>query len=60
MRAQVGGDGYPEFARRQFDLVVHGTVADTVVVDGLQRSLDDGRVTLSNDGTAFTVGFEVG
>ncbi len=60
VRAEVGGDGYAEFVRSQFDLVVHGTIADTVVVDGVQRAFDNGRVTLPNDGKAFTVGFVAG
>jgi alpha-glucosidase len=53
--AEVDGDGYPEFARRQFELVVHGAVADTVVVDGVRRALVDGRVTVANDGNEFTI-----
>ncbi len=28
LRADVEGDGYPEFARQQFDVVVHGAVDD--------------------------------
>jgi alpha-glucosidase len=60
VRAEVGGDGYPSFVRRQFDLVVHGSVADSVVVDGSPRMLDNSRVTLSNDGKAFTVELQAG
>ena len=59
-RAEVGGAGYPAFARRQFDLVLHGAAADTLVVDGTQRAFDHGRVALPNDGKAFTVEFQAG
>src|SRR5258706_9818905 len=37
VRAEVDGNGYAEFARRQFELVIHGAVAETLVVDGTQR-----------------------
>ncbi len=55
LRADVAGDGYPAFARREFELVVHGAVTDAVVVDGTPRALDSGRLTFSNDGTPFTI-----
>jgi alpha-glucosidase len=58
LRAEVEGDGYPDFARRQFVLVIHGAVDGAIVVDGTQQAVDDGRVTLSNDGNAFTVEFQ--
>jgi len=57
LRAEVEGDGYPEFRRGEFELVVHGAVADTIVVDGTERSLDSGRLTLSNEGTPFMIRF---
>ena len=55
MRAEVDGEGYPEFARRQFDLVIHGPVSDTVLVDGSQREIAGGRIIVPNEGSAFTV-----
>ena len=58
VRADVEGGGYPTFIRRQFDLIVHGAVADAVVVDGTPRTLDGGRIALANDGLAFTVELE--
>jgi alpha-glucosidase len=60
LRAEVGGNGYPEFARRQFDLIIHGPVSDTVLVDGSRREIDGGRITLPNEGSAFTVEFLIG
>ena len=57
VRAEVDGDGYPTFARGQFDLVIHGAVTDNLLVDGTQRTIDDGRVRLPNNGNAFTVEF---
>lgn len=38
--AEVTGNGYEAFARRQFDLVVHGAVGDAVFVDGARLTLD--------------------
>ncbi len=50
VRAEVDGDGYPEFARRQFELIIHGPVSDTILVDGSQRALDGGRITAAERG----------
>ena len=47
--AEVDGDGYESFARDQFQIVVHGAVADAVVVDGTPQVLAHGRITLPND-----------
>jgi alpha-glucosidase len=55
VRALVDGDGYPDFARRQFDLIVHGSVADTVTVDGTDGELIDGRVALANNGNDVAI-----
>jgi alpha-glucosidase len=55
VRAEVDGDGYPTFVRHRFDLVVHGEVADDLIVDGTHQTLERGRVQLSNNGDAFTV-----
>ena len=55
VRAEVEGDGYPTFVRHRFDLVVHGAVADDVLIDGTGRTLEGGRIQLSNNGNAFTV-----
>jgi alpha-glucosidase len=57
LRAAVDGDGYPEFGRRGFDLVVHGAVGGTVVVDGAEHALEGGRLALPNEGTPFTLDF---
>jgi hypothetical protein len=45
VRASVEGDGYPEFAREAFELVVHGAPAGPFRID--------------NAGTGFDVSFEV-
>ena len=55
VRADVDGDGYPAFARHQFDLVIHGAVANDLLVDGSPQTIVHGRVTLPNDGNAFTI-----
>ncbi|MEA3186077.1 MAG: alpha-glucosidase, partial [Ilumatobacteraceae bacterium] len=60
LHAVVDGNGYPDFVRQQFELVIHGAVASTIVVDGTQRPLDGGRLTLPNDGNAFTIEFAAG
>jgi alpha-glucosidase len=44
LRAEVEGDGYPEFARQRFDVVVHGGSATAVRVDGATAPGDGRRV----------------
>jgi alpha-glucosidase len=60
MSAEVTGDGYQSFARREFDLVIHGAVADTIVVDGAPLTLDQGRLSVPNEGTPFSIEFHTG
>jgi alpha-glucosidase len=36
LSAAVAGDGFPEFRREAFDLVVHGAVVEEVTLDGEQ------------------------
>ncbi|HEX3089663.1 MAG TPA: DUF5110 domain-containing protein, partial [Ilumatobacteraceae bacterium] len=57
LRAEVDGDGYASFSRSDFDVVIHGSGTDAVVVDGTSQALTGGRLTVPNDGTPFTVEF---
>jgi alpha-glucosidase len=57
--AEVEGDGYPEFAREAFHIVLHGATPETVDVNGEDVAAPDGRVTFANAGTGFEVGFDV-
>jgi alpha-glucosidase len=59
LRAEVEGDGYPEFAREAFVLVVHGAAPATVTVDGEALEVRDGRVAIANAGTGFAAEFGV-
>ena len=59
LRADVDGDGYPEFAREAFRLVVHGAAPATVRLDGEGVAARDGRFVIPNAGTGFTAEFEV-
>jgi alpha-glucosidase len=54
LRAEVDGDGYPEFAREQFHLVVHGARPDSVEVAGRPVPEVEGRFVLPNAGEPFT------
>jgi alpha-glucosidase len=54
VRADVEGEGYPEFAREAFRLVVRGAVADRVRVDGRVVELDGDSVMFPNAGAGFT------
>jgi alpha-glucosidase len=55
LRADVDGDGYPEFARQAFHLVLHGADGATARLDGADAAVEDGRVAIPNAGTGFTV-----
>jgi alpha-glucosidase len=57
LRATVTGDGYPEFARERFVLVLHGADPSAVRVDGAEVSGADGRFEFDNSGTGFTIEF---
>jgi alpha-glucosidase len=59
VRAEVEGDGYPEFAREAFRLVVHGAAPAAVEVDGERVETRDGRVAIANAGTGFAVELDV-
>ena len=57
--AVVDGDGYPEFARRRFALVLHGAVPEMITVDGQTVTALDGRFVIDNAGTDFAAEFAV-
>lgn len=59
LRGETQGEGYPEFARRQFRIVLEGATPRTVRHDGAQVSYADGGVVLPNAGEALSVEFEV-
>jgi alpha-glucosidase len=59
LQATVAGDGYPEFARERFVLVLHGAAPDEVRVDGTPVTGSDGRFSFANAGTGFTAEFTV-
>jgi alpha-glucosidase len=54
LAATVDGDGYPEFAREAFELVLHGQAPAAIEAGGQQVPVRDGRARLANAGTAFT------
>jgi alpha-glucosidase len=55
VRAEVEGDGFPEFAREAFELVLHGAAPAAVEVDGERLRVRDGRVRIANAGTGFAL-----
>ena len=59
LRARVDGEGYPEFAREAFHLVVHGAAPASVRLDGTEVALADGRFVLPNGGTDLVVELEL-
>jgi alpha-glucosidase len=57
--AEVEGDGYPEFARQSFALVLHGADPDRVRLEGQEIERVDGRFTLPNEGVGFVLELDV-
>ena len=57
IRAEVTGDGYPEFARERFRLVLHGAAPRTIRLAGVDVSGDDRRFDVLNAGTGFVAEF---
>ncbi|GAA1242086.1 glycoside hydrolase family 31 protein [Oryzihumus leptocrescens] len=56
--ASVEGQGYPEFARQAFHLVVHGATPSAVTVDGTEVAVTDGSFRIPNTGNGFRASFE--
>jgi alpha-glucosidase len=59
LRAQVEGEGYPEFSRTAFHLVVRGAAPDTVRLEGVEIRRTGDRFVLPNSGGAFTAEFDL-
>ena len=55
LRADVDGEGYPEFAREAFRLVVHGAQPASVRLDGAGVHAVDGAFLLPNAGQGMVV-----
>ena len=53
LRAEADGDGYPEFRREAFRLVVHGAEPAAVHVDGVRVDAQDGGFLVPNRGGGF-------
>ncbi len=53
LSAEVEGDGYPEFARGAFHLVVHGADPESVEVNGAVIGRRDGQFVIANSGQPF-------
>jgi alpha-glucosidase len=64
LRAAVDGDGYPEFRRQAFRLVVHGAAPEQVQHDGVAVVAEEGAgarsFTLANSGQPFEVVLRAG
>ncbi len=57
--ARSEGDGYPEFARVAFDVVIHGATPDLLRVDGREHPGAGGRWYLPNTGQGFVIEFDL-
>jgi alpha-glucosidase len=53
LEATVSGQGFPEFARREFHIQFHGAACTTVQVNGEDLAPQSGRFVLANTGTKF-------
>jgi alpha-glucosidase len=59
LRASVDGDGYPEFARTAFHMIVHGAPPVSVRLDGHEVSPSAGGFVIPNTGGAFSLQFDL-
>jgi alpha-glucosidase len=53
VKAEVSGDGYPEFRRERFVLVLHGAAPETGHLDDAVIAGANGRFEIANRGTSF-------
>lgn len=58
LRAEVEGQGYPEFEREAFHLVLHGARPEGVLLDGAEAPVVHGRVVIPNTGEPFELTFD--
>jgi alpha-glucosidase len=54
INADVSGNGFPEFARQHFVVVLHGAASDAATLDDVMIIGTNGRFELPNTGTGFT------
>jgi len=59
VKAEVSGEGYPEFRRERFVLVLHGAAPDSGQLDDDMINGTNGRFEIPNRGTSFTFGCTV-
>lgn len=59
LTAEVGGEGFPQFRRETFRLVVHGARPAVVRLDGADVAAENGAFPLPNAGTGLRVEFTV-
>ncbi|MFP5284039.1 MAG: hypothetical protein ACLGIF_11390 [Actinomycetes bacterium] len=57
LRVSVTGDGYAQFARRRYRLVLHGAQPERVLLDGDDLAVTEGAVVRARAAESFTVGF---
>ena len=57
--AEVEGQGYPEFAREAFHLLIHGAEPNSVRLDGRELPRTGGHFVVPNTGRGFTIAFGV-
>jgi alpha-glucosidase len=58
LRALTTGDGFAEFVRERFMLVLHGARPGTIYVDGAEVAGVDGWFELANAGSGFVAEFD--
>jgi alpha-glucosidase len=59
LRAEVEGQGYAEFAREAFHVVIHGATPDTVRLDGEGLPRTGGHFVVPNAGRGFAMTFKL-
>ena len=59
VEALVSGNGYPEFAREEFLIVLHGPPIQRITIDGRDMSVHDSTIRLPNSGQPFTLTAEL-
>ncbi len=57
--SKTAGDGFPEFRRRRFQLVLRGCTVDKLELGGIETRVRNGRVEFDNRGEPFEASFAV-
>jgi alpha-glucosidase len=59
LKATVDGDGFSQFRRQAFRVVLHGYPSGDVMINGARKSVENGELVIDNRGESFELGVQL-